>query len=453
MTALRTCAACAAVGTAMGVRRASALLLLAVLLAVLVVLAPASAPPPPPPRDPENRRPVDPTAFIEEQIAAGNIPGCSVAVTVGDEVAWHGAFGSAFPEDGASEFATTDDTAFTFASISKTITGVAVLMLHERGLVDLDADINTYLPWSVAVDGISLNMLMTHTSSITEDYYFTMPEHELYRDGDPILGLEEFNTAMFTEGGRWFSERTFRGAPGDRYDYTNVGSSLAAEVVEAVALAAGLAPDYNTFVQDLIFAPLGAEQGSHYLRDFPRDMEPPLGARPSEFWRGEYESWAHYSVPDYPNGFWRSNSLTYAALLGAVANGGVWQGARVLTGESVEIIKQRSGWDGGRQGRAFWYYTSANSRVIGHEGAELGVATMSYLDLETGVGATVLTNGDFGQGGGFEQAVERIVNHCLEVFAGERKRKQETVAVGESREVARYLNRTRHHSAAAVAEL
>jgi hypothetical protein len=85
MTALRTCApACAAVGTAMGVRRASALLLLAVLLAVLVVLAPASAPPPPPPRDPENRRPVDPTAFIEEQISAGNIPGCSVAVTVGD---------------------------------------------------------------------------------------------------------------------------------------------------------------------------------------------------------------------------------------------------------------------------------------------------------------------------------------------------------------------------------
>ena len=54
--------------------------------------------------------------------------------------------------------------------------------------------------------------------------------------------------------------------------------------------------------------------------------------------------------------------------------------------------------------------------MIGHEGAELGIATMSYLDLETGVGATVLTNGDFGQGGEFEHAVERIVNHCLEIF-------------------------------------
>jgi hypothetical protein len=105
----------------------------------------------------------------------------------------------------------------------------------------------------------------------------------------------------------------------------------------------------------------------------------------------------------------------------------VWQGARVLSGASVEIIKERTGSEiikertGGRQGRAFWCYTSANSRVIGHEGAELGIATMSYLDLETGVGATVLANGDFGQGGGFEQAVERIVNHCLEVLFGKVK--------------------------------
>ena len=69
-----------------------------------------------------------------------------------------------------------------------------------------------------------------------------------------------------------------------------MGSSLAAEVVEAVAVAAGLAPDYNTFVRELIFAPLGAAQGSHYLRDFPRAMEPPLGARPSEYARGAYET-------------------------------------------------------------------------------------------------------------------------------------------------------------------
>jgi hypothetical protein len=49
-----------------------------------------------------------------------------------------------------------------------------------------------------------------------------------------------------------------------------------------VAIAAGLAPDYNTSVRELIFAPLGAAQGSHCLRDFPGAMAPPLGVRPSE---------------------------------------------------------------------------------------------------------------------------------------------------------------------------
>ena len=77
---------------------------------------------------------------------------------------------------------------------------------------------------------------------------------------------------------------------------------------------AGLATDYNTFIQDYVFGPLGALDGtgSHYLRDFFDMMEPPIGARPSIFENGAYKSWKHYSVPDYPNGFWRSNAATYA---------------------------------------------------------------------------------------------------------------------------------------------
>ena len=153
---------------------------------------------------------------------------------------------------------------------------------------------------------------IAHTSSITDDYYFTIPTDELYVDGDPLMGLEEFNREIFTVGGRWISDLTFVGSPGERFDYSNIGSSLAACVVEQVARAAGLAPDYNTFVVEHIFAPLGVSPlaGSHYLRDFDGEMEPPLGALPSDFWRNSWESFPHYSVPDYPNGFWRSSSQT-----------------------------------------------------------------------------------------------------------------------------------------------
>eukprot|EP01043_Picozoa_sp_COSAG02_P119585 COSAG02_NODE_56258_length_286_cov_0.946524_1_plen_59_part_10 len=55
---------------------------------------------------------------------------------------------------------------------------------------------------------------MTHTSSITDNYYFTIPKDELYVDGDPLISLEAFNIDMFTVDGKWFSERTFVGKPG-----------------------------------------------------------------------------------------------------------------------------------------------------------------------------------------------------------------------------------------------
>ena len=265
-------------------------------------------------------------------------------------------------------------------------------------------------------------LLSAHTSSITDDYYFTIPTGELYVDGDPVMGLEEFNREIFTVGGRWISDLTFVGSPGERFDYSNIGSSLAACVVEQVARAAGLAPDYNTFVVEHIFAPLGVSPraGSHYLRDFDGEMEPPLGALPSDFWRNSWESFPHYSVPDYPNGFWRSSSQTYAVLLGMVANRGEWGGVRLLSEASIEFLEERApppANDRGRQGKAFFRYGGAESRVIGHDGGELGIATGAYLDLESGVAATVLTNGDWNQGSEFSAAIERIIAHLLEVFA------------------------------------
>ena len=384
----------------------------------------------------------DPTVLIEAEVDAGNIPGLSVSVTVADDVVYTGAFGSAFPEDGAEAFRTTSETAFTFASISKTITGVAVLMLHERGLVDLEADINEYLSYVVAVPGITLAQLMTHTSSITDNYYFTIPKDELYVDGDPLISLEAFNIDMFTVDGKWFSERTFVGEPGGRFDYSNVGSSLAACVVEHVVRAHGLATDYNDFVRNSIMVPLGVG-GSHYLRDFDGMMEPPVGARPSEFWRGEMESWPHYSVPDLPNGFWRARSLDYARVLGMVANGGVWQGVRILSSDSIATILTRTEWDGGRQGAAFWSFRGgANSPLIGHSGGELGIATDSVLDLETGVSVTLLSNGDWGQGNSFSGAMQRIEDLLLLEYGGSGAAAREGRShVNETIDVVRYLRR------------
>ena len=111
-------------------------------------------------------RPVaaDPSAVVLELMAEGNIPGLSAAVTVGGELVWTDGLGSTYPESGEQRYLATADTAFTFASVSKTITGVAVLMLRERGLLDVEADVNPYLPYQVARRGITTAQLMSKCS-------------------------------------------------------------------------------------------------------------------------------------------------------------------------------------------------------------------------------------------------------------------------------------------------
>ena len=106
----------------------------------------------------------DPSAVVLELMAEGNIPGLSAAVTVGGELVWTDGLGSTYPESGEQRYLATADTAFTFASVSKTITGVAVLMLRERGLLDVEADVNTILPYQVARRGITTAQLMSKCS-------------------------------------------------------------------------------------------------------------------------------------------------------------------------------------------------------------------------------------------------------------------------------------------------
>jgi len=69
----------------------------------------------------------------------------------------------------------TDSTLFFLASVSKTVVAVALMQLWEDGRFGLDDNINLYLPWSVRhpffpTTPITFRMLMTHTSSIKDNW-------------------------------------------------------------------------------------------------------------------------------------------------------------------------------------------------------------------------------------------------------------------------------------------
>ena len=76
--------------------------------------------------------------------------------------------------DVASETQVTEDTVFRIGSLTKTFTAIAVMQLHEQGLVDLDAPANDYLraytlvPADPAWPPATIRHLLTHTAGIPD---------------------------------------------------------------------------------------------------------------------------------------------------------------------------------------------------------------------------------------------------------------------------------------------
>ncbi len=134
-----------------------------------------------------------------------------------------------------------EQTLFRIGSVSKTFTWTAVMMLVERGSIDLDADVNSYLR-NVRVDDafgqpVTMRHLMHHRAGFEDSLrLFAVPDNES-RSLSELLAAHQ-------------PKRVF--APGARTSYSNWGSALAAQIVEDVANL-----PYGEFLRQEILFPLG----------------------------------------------------------------------------------------------------------------------------------------------------------------------------------------------------
>jgi len=366
-------------------------------------------------------------AYIEEQMHEGGIPGASIAVLKNDAILWHGAYGTTKPGDPSAP-SVTNETAFMFASLSKTNIAVAAMLLYEKGWLAPREDVNTYLNFTVRNPQhpgatITLHSLLTHTSSISDAAYYDIP---IYMAGDPTISLHDFLYGYLAKDGRWASKGASysrKDGPGQKFDYSNVGACLMAYICELVAVKNGLATSFNDLVRRHIYAPLGAgpADGGYFAKDFPT-LKPPAYALPSQLNRGTWHNCGLYSVPDFPSCDWRSSALTYAKLLGMYINFGSFQGMRLLKRETVEYMRTRSGFQtqGEEPSNALFLFErhllDNYTWVLGHDGSDEGVSTYAYFNPSTGVGYVLLTNGDLDQSSGLGEAAMNIGSKLMEVF-------------------------------------
>ena len=128
---------------------------------------------------------------------------------------------------------------FELASISKTFTAMAVMMLQKEGKLQYDDPLSAYI--DLPYPGITIRHLLNHTSGLP-DYQAIMDK---YWDKSRVAGNED-NIEYLR---KYAPAALFR--PGEKYEYSNTGYMLLASVVEKAS-----GQDFIDFCRGRIFRPL-----------------------------------------------------------------------------------------------------------------------------------------------------------------------------------------------------
>jgi CubicO group peptidase (beta-lactamase class C family) len=304
----------------------------------------------------------------------------------GDSIVYMGAKGFSNIHEGK---AFTPQTRMLIASISKTMVATAIMQLYEKGLISLDDDIGKYLPFKVRnpnfpEEKITVKMLMTHTSSISDDGY-SIQIFYLYGYVDYPESLTSFEKNYLTQQGQYFTKSNFSEyRPGTNYSYSNVGAALLACLVEQVS-----GTDYNTYCKTNIFKPLGMTRTTWFFSETPKD-EVAIPYTDNQF---SNPSNPFFSYPSYPDGHLMTSVEDLSKFMRAYIMNGSFNNYQLLKPETVELILKEYFNDYlGSHGLIFFARKMSGEVLWGHDGGDPGVSTYMYFDRENKTGIIAFSN-------------------------------------------------------------
>lgn len=334
---------------------------------------------------------------IEQRMREGGMVGVGAAIIVDKRLVWTKGYGFA---DRERAIAFTPDTVMNIGSISKTVTGVALMRAVQEGKLSLDQDINAYLPFKVVNPSfpdvpITLRQLATHTSSIADRW--SVYERTYHYGGDSSEPLASFLGDYFIPGRSRFAQENFlKVRPGTHREYSNIGAGLAGYIVE---LAVGERLDVYT--RRHVFVPLGMRSTAWFLADVPAQRHAQLYVAQN----GLSIPIPPYGVTTYPDGGVRTSVADLSRFFLALLNDGALDGTRILDRRSVkEMLRfqhtaanKPDNVDLAQKNSGIFWSTKYDVTRIGHGGSDPGVKTEMLSDLDKQIGVIFFTNTSLGE--------------------------------------------------------
>lgn len=178
--------------------------------------------------------------YVQDQMAAESVPSVAIAVGRNGNILWEEGFGWA---DQENSIKATAHTPYSLASVTKSLTGTALMVLEERGKLNLDHPVNDYLGvakvhspmWNPAQ--ATVRKIANHTGGLTT-YARACPLNDVDCRVSTDAAIERYGVLFWP--------------PGDHFDYSNLGYGILGEVITRVS-----GKGYGDFLHDEIFQPLG----------------------------------------------------------------------------------------------------------------------------------------------------------------------------------------------------
>ena len=328
-------------------------------------------------------------AFFSERAKAHGIVGASLRVVGENGALRHTSFGL---KDKERAVPVDEATIYHWASITKTLTGIAIMQLRDRRKLSLDDSILKYVPELEGVhnahgpmSAITLRQLLSHSAG--------------FRAGTwPFGGDKPWHPHEPTEWSQLVAMIPYTAvefAPGSKYSYSNPGIVYLGRVIEKIS-----GEPWETYVDKNILRPLGMSRAFfdhapyHLLEDRSRSYTV-SGGRMEE---------ARF---DFDTGITVSNGGLNAPLgdmekyvrflLGRAETE---TGAAVLSRVSLEemwkpvVLVEQVGEDRVDMGLCFFIEKRGSRRLIGHSGSQNGFISHLYVDAAARAGYVVSFNTD-----------------------------------------------------------
>jgi CubicO group peptidase (beta-lactamase class C family) len=315
---------------------------------------------------------------MQDMIAKQEVAGAVTVVVTKDRVLHFETHGFA---DVAAKRPMAPDTLFWIASMTKPITGVAILKLQDEGKLSVADPVAKYLPEFASLKtpsgkpaNLTLTQILTHTSGLGEAAGPVAQRATTLADLVPI----------------WLAA-PMQYEPGEQWKYTQSGINAAARVVEVVS---GMT--FDVFVQERILDPLGMKSTTFYPTDPQRARLAMPYAKNNE--TGTLEPAAprsDFGTRDRPpqgNAGLYSTAADYARFCQMLLNGGLLDGRRYLSERAMTFLTVPQT---GELPTGFLQTDTYGSRGANYG---WGIATCILRTPHEGV-AAMLSPGTYGHGG------------------------------------------------------